>query len=125
MCHGKPLSAAIVQSMLRPRRFPATRHRLEDGLRADDVEICFMLTRERSGDTVLVHCGGAYSRDKLREAVASYQVRDGADDVIPQVEWMHLIHHRDGQGETIRHAVIHPGKAAEIGRLATYQSSIK
>jgi len=57
--------------------------------------------------------------------VAGYEVGDGGDDFIPQVEGMCLIHHRHRQGKAIRYAVIHSGKAAEICRLATYQSSIK
>jgi len=37
-----------------------------------------------------------------------------------------FINHRHRQGESIRHAVTtEAGKAAEIRRLATYQSSIK
>src|SRR5512138_2833775 len=112
--------------MLRPRRFPATDHRLENSLRTDDVEIRLVLSREGSGWSIFIHSGGAYSRAKLREPVASHQVRDGADDLIPQVEWMYLIHHRDGQREAIRYAVAtEAGKAAEICRLATYQSGIK
>jgi hypothetical protein len=79
-----------------------------------------MLTRERSGDTVLVHSGRAHSRDKVREAVAVHQVGDGGGDFISKFKGMRLIHHRHRQGETIRYAVIHSGKAAEISRLATY-----
>jgi hypothetical protein len=47
---------------------------LDNSLSTDDVEIRFMLTRERSGDTILVHRGGAYSRGELGEAVALFQL---------------------------------------------------
>src|SRR5512139_3686118 len=92
---------------------------LKNCLRTDDVEIGFMLTRERGGRSIFIHSGGAYSRDKVWEAVASHQVRDRADDFITEVMRMDFIHYRHRQGEAIWYAMVHSGKAAEICRLAT------
>src|SRR5688572_9673692 len=111
--------------MLRPRRFPATCHSLDDGIRTDDVEIRFVLSREGGGGSVFIYSGRTHSRNKVVEAVASHQVRDGGGNFIPQVKWMRLIHHRHRQGEAIRYAVVHAGKAAEVRRLATHQGYIK
>jgi len=50
-----------------------------------------MLARERGGCSIFIHSGRTDSSDKIWEAVASHQVRDGAGDFIPQVEGMRLI----------------------------------